>query len=102
MSKPFSLHKGTPPKKHVYQGYSVGERVEVREGLFAGHHGVIDRLRADGRPIFRMDNGALVRCEDAGQWVRPDKPPPPTQFYDRHLIPFGYGGREIKRRAGAL
>jgi len=83
--------------KTDYHGcYSIGERVEVREGLFAGHSGVIDRLRADGRPVFRMDNGALVRCEDSGHWTRPDVPPPPTQFYDRNLIPLGWGDKMIK------
>ena len=96
MSKPFTLHKGTPPRKHVWRGFTIGERVIVREGLFAGHSGVIHRLRADGRPILLMDNGAVVNCEDAGQWVRPDVAPPPTQFYDRHLIPLGYGDKMVK------
>jgi len=94
--KQYSLHKGTPPKRHQYRGFTIGERVIVRTGLFAGHHGVIDELRADGRPILKMDNGAVVNSEDAGQWVRPDVAPPPTQFYDRHLIPLGWGDKAVK------
>jgi len=95
-SKPYSLHKGTPSRPSVFRGFAIGERVHVRTGLFAGHTGVIERLRADGRPIFRMSNGALVRCELAGEWVRPDVAPPPSQFYDRHLIPLGYGDKAVK------
>jgi len=94
--KPYAICKNTKPPKLQCRGYSVGERVEVREGLFAGHHGVIERLRADGRPVFRMDNGALVRCEDSGHWTRPDVPPPPSQFFDRHLIPLGWGDNIVK------
>jgi len=96
VSKPFTIYKGTKPPKTQYRGCTVGERVIVREGLFAGHHGVIERLRADGRPVLLMDNGAIVNSEDAGQWVRPDVAPPPTQFYDRHLIPLGWGDKAIK------
>jgi len=96
MNKPFTLYKGTPPRKHHYRGYSVGERVIVREGPYAGLRGVIEQLRPDGRPILRMQTGALVNSEDAGQWVRPDVAPPPTQFFDRHLIPLGWGDKGIK------
>jgi len=96
MSKPFTLYKGTKPKRHQYRSYTPGERVIVREGLFAGHHGVIHRLRADGRPVLLMDNGAIVNSEDCGTWIRPDVAPPPTQFYDRHLIPLGWGDTMVK------
>ena len=95
--RPGDTSMSKPHTTTDYHGcYAIGERAYVREGLFAGHHGVIDRLRADGRPVFRMDNGALVRCEDAGQWLRPDIAPPPTQFYDRHLIPLGWGDTIVK------
>jgi len=100
VSKPFTLYKGTKPPKSVYRSYTIGERVIVREGLFAGHHGVIDRLRADGRPILLMENGAVVNCEDAGQWVRPDKPV--VEMVQRFKCGFPMGSGEIKRRAGAL
>lgn len=79
--------------------YTTGERIIVKEGLFAGHSGVIEWLRADGRPVFRMDNGALVNGEDSGYWVRPDIPPPPSQFYERHLIPLQYGAKFVKAAA---
>ena len=98
--KPFTLYKGTPPKHHKYRGFTPGERVIVREGLFAGHHGVIHHLRADGRPVLLMDNGAIVNCEDAGQWLRPDKPVVEITYRERCGFPMGSG--EIKRRAGAL
>jgi len=99
MSKPFTLYKGTKPKPHHYRSYTPGERIIVREGLFAGHHGVIDRLRADGRPVLLMSNGAIVNSEDAGYWTRPDKPVVEITYRERCGFPMGSG--DIKRRAGA-
>jgi len=96
--KPYSVMRGTKPPKHQYRGYTPGERVIVKEGLFAGHHGVIHRLRADGRPILLMDNGAVVNCEDAGQWVRPDKPVLEIVYREHCGFPLGFG--EV-RKVGA-
>jgi|GEM_PF-5517220 len=95
MSKPFTIYKGTKTPKHQYRSYTPGERVIVREGLFAGHHGVIHWLRADGRPVLLMDNGAVVNCEDAGQWIRPDKPVVEIVYAERCGFPMGIG--EVNR-----
>jgi len=83
--------------KADYHGcYTVGERVHVREGPFAGHHGVIHALRDDGRPVLKLSNGVVIKSELVGYWVRPDIAPPPTMFYDRHLIPLTYGEKIVK------
>ena len=100
MTKPFTLFKGTPFKAHHYRGYTIGERVEVREGPRAGQFGYIARLRTDGRPVLRFGDGVLINGEDAGQWVRPDLPVVEIVYEKRCGFPMGPG--DIKRRAGAL